>query len=52
MKPKALMILGAFAGIVAAVLSTIATPTTGTIFVVFVSGAVFGKGYGIWEERE
>lgn len=52
MKPKTLMIIGALVGIVAAVLSTIATPTTGTIMVAFISGAVFGKGYGVWEERE
>lgn len=51
MKPRTLMIMGASVGIFAAALSTVATPTTGTIVFVFMSGALFGKGYGVWEQR-
>lgn len=51
MTPRALMVVGASAGAFAALMSLIADPTSGTIVMVFACGAVFGKGYGVWEER-
>lgn len=51
MKPGVLMSMGAFIGIFCLALSFIANPTSGTIVMVFAAGAIFGKGYGVWEER-
>lgn len=51
MSPRALMILGATTGLFALALSFIGTPTSGTVVFIFAGGAVFGKGYGVWEER-
>lgn len=53
MSPKGYMILGAIAGLtqfVAASVFPLAYPDGFAVFV-FAAGAIFGKGYGIWEER-
>ncbi len=50
MKPTQLMILGvscALVGIVTAIIQGADSPAT----LIFAGGALFGKGYGIWEER-
>ncbi len=49
MTAKALMILGATAGVVGAVAS-IVSPIGATVML-FVAGALFGKGYGVWEKK-
>ena len=51
MTPRALMIVGSSTGAFAVLMSLMADPTAGTIVMVFACGAVFGKGYGVWEER-
>lgn len=51
MRPRSLMIIGSLVAIVTVGLSFIAIPTAGTVFMGFAAGAVFGKGYGVWEER-
>ncbi len=51
MSPKASMLIGASAGAFSLVLSFIGDPTSGTIVFVFASGALFGKGYGIWKDH-
>lgn len=51
MAPRSLMIIGSLVAIVTIGLSFIAIPTAGTVFMGFAAGAVFGKGYGVWEER-
>lgn len=52
MSPRALMIVGALSGLFALTLSVLgAVPTGGTVIAIFASGAIFGKGYGVWEER-
>lgn len=49
--PKSYMVLGAMSGIVMALAAIMVDVS---IFVVpcFAAGMVFGKGYGIWEERQ
>lgn len=51
MTPRILMIIGSIVAIITTGLSFIAIPTAGTVFMAFAAGAVFGKGYGVWEER-
>ena len=51
MTPKQYMVLGAGVGLVAAGLATFADLSIFAM-VCFAAGALFGKGYGIWEERE
>lgn len=51
MTPRSLMISGAIGGLFALALSLIGTPTSGSVVMVFACGALFGKGYGVWEER-
>lgn len=51
MSPKALMAMGGSIGVFCLALSFIGNPTSGTIVMVFAAGAIFGKGYGVWEER-
>lgn len=51
MTPKVLMSMGAFVAVVLFVGSVVAIPSSATVVVAFISGAVFGKGYGLWEER-
>lgn len=51
MKPGTLMVMGAFVGVFCVALSFIGDPTSGTIVMVFAAGSIFGKGYGVWEER-
>lgn len=52
MKPGALMIMGVVAGLVASAGAIFDAETPSTVVMAFAAGAVFGKGYGIWEERE
>lgn len=51
MSPRSLMIIGSLVAAITVGLSFIALPTAGTVFMGFAAGAVFGKGYGVWEER-
>lgn len=50
MRPGSLMKLGAALGLFSVILAIVSPSVIQPIFV-FASGAVFGKGYGIWEER-
>lgn len=50
MRPGSLMKFGAALGLLAVVLA-IASPSVIQALFGFASGALFGKGYGIWEER-
>jgi hypothetical protein len=50
MTPKQLMTLGISAAVVAA-MAEYAAPQSAVVML-FAAGALFGKGYGIWEERE
>ncbi len=53
MKPHNLMILGASIGAPIAIISSVASidfPSPAVIM--FAAGALFGKGYGIWEARQ
>lgn len=50
MSAKGLMLLGGLGGI-ALMLGTAFAPTRIDAVVMFALGAIFGKGYGIWEER-
>lgn len=52
MTPKAYMVFGSLLGVISSlglVLLPETAPTTATL--TFAAGALFGKGYGIWEER-
>jgi hypothetical protein len=50
MKPGSIMWLGAFVGLLAMVADAlIAEPSVALL--AFAGGALFGKGYGIWEAR-
>ncbi|MCD1266902.1 hypothetical protein B5M44_22025 [Shinella sumterensis] len=51
MKPGTLMSMGASVGGFCLALSFIGQPSSQTIVLVFAAGAIFGKGYGVWEER-
>lgn len=48
MTPKSLMILGAVVAIIAFSSGLLGTDT---LALSFAAGAMFGKGYGVWEER-
>ncbi len=53
MKPRNMMILGAAIGVPIAVISSIANidlPSPAVLM--FAAGALFGKGYGVWECRQ
>lgn len=53
MTPRWLMIMGAVSGAFALALSVAgAQPSSQTMVLVFASGALFGKGYGVWEARK
>lgn len=49
MSPKQMMICGSLAG-AALSLALILTDHTNPV-ILFACGALFGKGYGVWEER-
>lgn len=49
MTPKTYMVLGAVAAIVSALMS-IGSDIDASVML-FAAGALFGKGYGVWEER-
>ena len=52
MKPRALMSLGAFTGIVSVVMAAMVHDmSTMPVLLALISGAVFGKGYGLWEAK-
>ena len=52
MSPKGLMTLGVATGLVAIVCSLLAMRIDGGIVILtFAGGMMFGKGYGVWEER-
>lgn len=51
MAPKRLMILGAFVGALIFLIDFISNPVA-VSFAAFCGGAIFGKGYGIWEARD
>lgn len=54
MKPKALMLLGAASGVASLAIVIVASKgfdLASVAIIVFASGAIFGEGYGIWEER-
>lgn len=48
MTTKRLMIVGAFGGFVSAIMEITGHDAS---MIAFACGALFGKGYGIWEER-
>lgn len=50
MSPKALMITGAIGSLTLIFIASIFKPDF-VHFALFGFGALFGKGYGIWEER-
>lgn len=50
MSPKVLMLLGGLGGF-GLLIAFSFTPAGGSTVAVFALGALFGKGYGIWEER-
>jgi len=45
------MLLGVCTAFVAVVVSLVADPAISSTVVSFAGGALFGKGYGLWEER-
>lgn len=49
MKPGSLMLLGAVSAAVAAAVVVSGRVDGGVML--FAAGALFGKGYGVWEER-
>lgn len=51
MRAKHLMIAGAATGIAFMVIGVI-VPANEVLVVMFGAGMLFGKGYGIWEERQ
>lgn len=52
MTPKQYMIFGALYGSFMVILSVTSTLDSSLFSVpIFAFGAIFGKGYGIWEER-
>ncbi|MGN6539154.1 MAG: hypothetical protein ACTHKQ_25935 [Mesorhizobium sp.] len=51
MRPPELMWLGALSGFLLFGMSFFLPIVPAILIVVFAAGAVFGKGYGIWEER-
>ena len=51
MSPKRLMIVGITSGIAISILDMGGFHMLNNIVVAFASGALFGKGYGIWEVR-
>lgn len=48
MRPKALMILGSFVGVFAAAMDVAGLHSS---VLLLAAGALFGKGYGVWETR-
>lgn len=51
MRPNSLMILGAFIGASIFLIDVLSNPLS-VSFAAFCGGALFGKGYGIWEARD
>ena len=51
MKPGAMMRLGVFAGLTAIFVDAV-LPNPSVVVVAFAAGALFGKGYGVWEARK
>ncbi|WP_439604542.1 hypothetical protein [Shinella sp.] len=51
MTPRALMIFGALLGIFGVALAIVRPDAGGFSVFLFAAGAVFGKGYGIYDER-
>lgn len=52
MRPKQLMLVGLL-GLIASVMCEVASANIGSLAVfAFANGMVFGKGYGVWEERQ
>lgn len=52
MTARSLMITGALTGFLVAVFSIAFKLVGETSLMLFACGALFGKGYGVWEERE
>lgn len=51
MRPSSMMWLGAIVSAIAMVASIFAPDAAGFVMFAFAGGALFGKGYGILEER-
>lgn len=51
MKPGSLILLGATIGIVSVIIAAVARDAAHVAVLLFVAGSIFGKGYGVWEER-
>lgn len=51
MTPCSLMVLGALVSIASALHGTVSGPDYSSMLLMFGGGALFGKGYGVWEER-
>jgi hypothetical protein len=52
MRPRSLMLMGAFVGILGGLATAVLhTGSGGLPVLIFAGGMVFGKGYGVWEER-
>lgn len=51
MTPKGFMLLGTLVGIVASVVEIASYTGISVAVFAFAGGSLFGKGYGIWEER-
>lgn len=52
MSTKGLMLIGPFALIVAVMLESTQFTGMSISMLAFAGGCLFGKGYGIWEERQ
>ena len=51
MKARGLMIVGISAALVASIAEIAGNQAISVSMLAFAGGALFGKGYGIWEER-
>lgn len=51
MKPWALMTLGSAVGVTSVAIAVLARDAGHIAVLLFAAGALFGKGYGVWEER-
>jgi hypothetical protein len=45
------MIIGVHGSVFALWMSILADATSGPVVIALLSGAIFGKGHGVWEER-
>lgn len=51
MKPRHAMLIGAAFGLSLVAVAIFVAMPAGALTAMFACGALFGKGYGVWEER-